>query len=163
MSVVKWLRITQNQYLGFFALGLAFFILQELPYIIMPLISLAANPLMEMADKSAVLNIAEKALGVSSIIALLFFVRGDAKWFSLSGTKEIVFFCAAMLAIAGYFAGWALYFNGYQGVPLILCTLVALPPVYYAFIGLWRGNYVLAAIGGLFLIAHLANVWNNLR
>jgi hypothetical protein len=68
-----------------------------------------------------------------------------------------------MLAIAGYFTGWAFYFSGRQSLPLILCTLVALPPIYYAFIGLWRGNYVLAALGGLFLIAHSANVWYNLR
>jgi hypothetical protein len=74
-----------------------------------------------------------------------------------------VFFCAAALALVGYFMGWAFYFNGYQSLPLIFCTLVALPPIYYSFIGLWRGNCVLAALGGLFLIAHLANVWYNLH
>jgi hypothetical protein len=161
--MVKWFKITRNQYLGFYAVGLLFFILQELPYIVMPLIPLEANPLMEMADRSAVLNAAEKILGVSSIIALLFIVRGDATPFSLKTTKEVVFFGVAVLAIAGYFIGWVFYFNGVQNLTLMLCTLVALPPVYYSFIGLWRGNTMLAVVGGLFFIAHMSNVWYNLH
>lgn len=55
--MVRWFRVSDNQYFGFFMLGLVFFILQELPYIVMPLIPLESNPLMEMQDKSAVLNI----------------------------------------------------------------------------------------------------------
>jgi len=161
--MVQWFRLAQNQYFGFFALGLVFFLLQELPYMIMPFISLDSNPLMEMQDKSVFLNTIEKVLGISCIVIMLFLVRGDAKWFSLSTTQEIFFFTLAMAAIAGYFAGWIFYWSGFQSLPLILCTLVALPPIYYAFIGLWRGNYVLAVLGGLFLIAHISNVWNNLK
>jgi len=79
------------------------------------------------------------------------------------GTQEKVFLCIAVAAIIGYFIGWFFYFSGYQSVPLMLFTLVALPPVYYASIGLWRGNYALTVLGGVFLIAHLSNVWNNLK
>ena len=161
--MVKWFRITQNQYLGFFALGLAFFVLQELPYIIMTLIPLQANPLMEMQDKSAVLNVIEKVLGVSCIIAMVFLVRVDSKWFSLSTSRERALFTIAMTAIIGYFIGWILYYCGFQSLPLILCSLVALPPIYYAFIGLWRGNNILAVLGFMFLLAHISNVWNNLK
>jgi hypothetical protein len=161
--MVKWVQITRHQHFGFFALGLAFFFLQELPYIIMPLIPLETNPLMEMVDRSAFLNATEKILGVSSIILLLFLVRSDAKWFSLGTRKEIICFSVAMLAITGYFIGWIFYFNGYQGTVFMLCTLVALPPIYYSFLGLWRGNNALAVIGGLFLIAHLSNVGYNLN
>lgn len=161
--MVKWIKLTRNQYLGFFALGLLLFILQELPYIVMPLIPLSSNPLMEMQDKSAVLNVVEKVLGVSCIITMLFLVRGDAKWFSLHTKKEKAFFSIAMAAIAAYFIGWIFYFNGFQSLPIILCLLVALPPLYYSFIGLWRRNYVLAALGGMFLVAHISNVWNNLK
>ena len=161
--MVKWFRITKNQYFGLFALGFALFALQELPYIVMPWIPLASNPLMEMQDKSMLLNAIEKVFGVSCILVMLFLVRGDAKWFSLSPGKEKACFCIAALAIAGYFIGWAFYFKGYQSLPLILCLLVAMPPVYYAFIGLWRSNYPLAILGGMFLIAHIANVWNNLK
>ena len=161
--MVKWIKLTKNQYFGFFALGLVLFTLQELPYIVMPLIPPpASNPLMEMQDKSIPLNIAEKALGISCIVAMLFLVRGDAAWFPLNTRKEKLFFSAAMMAIAGYFAGWALYYNGYQPLPLIIGALVAMPPVYYACIGLWRRNYALAVLGCLFLMAHIANVWVNL-
>ena len=160
--MVRWLKITQNQYLGFFALGLAFFVLQELPYIVMPLVPLQSNPLMEMQDKSVLLNVIEKVLGVSCIIAMLFLVRGDSKWFSLGTSREKAFFVIAIIAIIGYFAGWIFYFAGFQSLPLILCSLVAMPPIYYTFIGLWRGNYILAALGTVFLVAHLSNVWNNL-
>ena len=161
--MVKWFRLTQNQYFGFFALGLAFFVLQELPYIIMPLIPLKSNPLMEMQDKTMLLNIIEKVLGVSCIVVMLFLVHGDAKWFSLDTQKEQVFFGVAMIAIIGYFIGWIFYFNGFQSLPLMLCCLVALPPIYYAFIGLWRRNYILTILGVLFLIAHITNVLNNLK
>jgi hypothetical protein len=161
--MVKWIKLTRNQYFGFFALGLAFFILQELPYVVMPFIPLNLNPLMEMQDKSIILNAIEKVLGVSCIITMLFLVRGDAKWFSLDSPKEKVFFSIAMAAIAGYFAGWAFYYNGFQSLPLILCLLVALPPIYYLAIGLWRRNYVLVVLGGVFLAAHISNVWNNLK
>lgn len=161
--MVKWARLTKNQCFGFFALGLAFFLLQELPYIAMPFIPLASNPLMEMQDKSGVLNAVEKMLGVSCIITMLFLVRGDAKWFSLNNKKEKTCFALAMISIIGYFIGWIFYYNGFQSLPLILCLLVALPPIYYTFIGLWRKNYVLAVLGGMFLIAHMTNVWNNLK
>lgn len=161
--IVKWFRVTHNQYLGFFALGLVFLVLQQLPYIIMPLIHTELNPLMEMQDKSALLNTVEKILGVSCIVIMLFLVRGDAKWFSLDTTKEIVFFGIAILAIVVYFIGWIFYFCGCHGLLFILGTLVAMPPIYYAFIGLWRGNYVLTVVGGLFLLVHISNVWNNLK
>lgn len=162
-NMVKWFKLSENQYFGLFALGFIFFFIQELPYIIMPLIPLSTNPLMEMQDKSAVLNIAEKALGISCIIVMLFLVRSDAKWFSLATTKEIAFFSVAMIAIVGYFIGWIFYYRGFQSLPLILCTLVALPPIYYTFIGLWRKNCALAVLGGMFLLAHMLNVWNNLK
>ena len=161
--MVKWLQITKNQYFGLFALGFALFALQELPYIVMPWIPLISDPLMEMQDKSVLLNVIEKVFGVSCILVMLFLVRGDAKWFSLSTGKERACFFIAVLAIAGYFIGWAFYFSGHQSLFLILGLLVAMPPIYYAFIGLWRSNYPLAVLGGMFLIAHLSNVWNNLK
>ena len=161
--MVKWFKITKNQYIGFFALGLALFALQELPYLIMPFMPMITNPLMEMQDKSALLNVMEKVVGVSCILLMLFLVRNDAKWFSLRSNKEKAWFGAAMLAIFGYFIGWAFYFSGFQSLPLMLCTLVALPPLYYSFIGMWRGNHALAVCGCLFLAAHMANLWNNLK
>lgn len=161
--MIKLFKLTEIQYIGIFPLGFMFIILQELPYIIMPLIDLNTNRLMEMKDKSVFLNITEKVLGISCIFVMLFLVRGDAKWFSLATTKEAVFFSVAMIAIVGYFIGWIFYYRDFQSLPLILCTLVALPPIYYAFIGLWRKNYILSILGGIFLLVHISNVWNNLK
>lgn len=160
--MVKWFRLTKNQYVGFFAVGLILFLLQELPYIVMPFISLDSNPLMEMQDASVILNLIEKVLGVSSIVTMLFLVHAEDKWFSLKTSKEKIYFGIAMAAIVGYFVGWIFYVNGFQSLPLMLCTLVALPPIYYALIGMWRRNYVLVVLGSLFFVAHVANVWNNL-
>jgi hypothetical protein len=140
-----------------------FFVLQELPYIAMALFKLDGGPLMAMADKSVALNLIEKACGVTCIVLLLFLVRDDAGWFSFSAAKDVWFFTAAMLAVLGYFIGWVFYWNGFQSLALTLGALVALPPIYYAFLGLWRGNTPLAVMGALFLVAHLSNVWNNLR
>jgi hypothetical protein len=161
--MVKWMRLAKNQYLGFFALGLVLVLLQELPYAVMPFVRLPANPLMEMQDKSVLLNAMEKVLGISCIVLMLFLVRGDATWFSLRAAREKLFLGLAIGALMGYYIGWILYFCGQQGLALILLTLVAMPPLYYALIGLWRKNYPLAVLGGLFLMAHLCNVWNNLR
>ncbi len=161
--MVRWFLLFRQQWCGFFALGLLLFALQELPYIVMPFISLSSNPLMGMQNQSAALNALEKVLGVSCIVTMLFLVRGDARWFSLGTTKELVFFSLAIVALLGYYIGWIFYFTGHQSLPLILCLLVAMPPLYYAFIGLWRGNDVLAVLGGFFLCTHLTNVWNNLK
>ena len=161
--MVKWVKVSKNQYLGFFALGIVLFIMQELPYVVMPFIPLEENLLMEMQDKSLILNVIEKALGVSCVVAMLFLVRGDVKWFSLSTLKEKAFFGMAVLSLFGYFTGWIFYYCGFQSIALILCSLVALPPIYYTFIGLWRKNRVLTILGCMFLFAHISNVWNNLR
>lgn len=162
-GMVKWFGITQNQYVGFFALGLALFALQQLPYMIMPFIQMETNILMEMEDRSFLLNAVEKVFGVSCVIIMIFLVRGDAKWFSIDTISEKIFFSIALMAIAVYFVAWVFYFRGFQILPFMLLTLVAMPPIYYASIGLWRGNYVLTATSGFFLAAHIANVWNNLR
>ena len=161
--MVKWLALTQNQYIGFWGFGLALIILQQMPYIIMPFLQLESNILMEMQDRSAVLNVVEKILGVSCILLMIFLVRGDVQWFSLNTIHEKIFFGTAIIAIIVYFIGWVFYFKGLHGLPFMLITLVSMPPIYYAFIGLWRGNYALAVAGGLFLIAHVSNVWNNLK
>jgi hypothetical protein len=94
---------------------------------------------------------------------LLFLVRNSADCFSLSGKSKRLFFTVAMLALLGYFIGWVFYWNGNHSLALILGALVALPPIYYASLGLWRGNTPLAVMGAVFLATHLSNVWNNLR
>jgi hypothetical protein len=160
--MVKWFKITKNQYFGFFPLGVALLFLQELPYIIMPLIPLQNNILMDMEDKIAALNIAEKILGVSCIVVMFFLVRSDAKPFSLKNKRELIGFSTAAAALTCYYIGWIFYFQGFQSLALILIFLVAMPPLYYASIGLWLKNYTLSILGIIFLIVHISNVLVNL-
>jgi hypothetical protein len=145
-------------YFGLFPLGFALIALQELPYIIMPLVPMNTNPLMEMADKLPWLNAAEKTAGVLCVLLMLFLVRDDAKWFALKSYAEKAGFFIALAALLCYYVGWAFYFTGRQSLAVMLGILVAMPPIYYAAIGLWRGNIPLFALGFVFLGAHIANV-----
>ena len=140
----KWVRIFGSQYLGFWALGLIIFALQEVPYMVMPLFKLSANPIMEMRESSVFLDICEKVLGSSCIALMMFIVHNDAKFFSVSSGTECLFFCiAAGILLLNYF-GWFLYFTGHQSVAVMLIFIVALPPLLYLFVGLWRRNTVLS-------------------
>ncbi len=47
---------------------------------------------MQMQDKSIVMNVTEKILGVSCVVIMLFLVRNDLKWFSIYSLKEFIFF-----------------------------------------------------------------------
>jgi hypothetical protein len=47
----KWIRLNKTYCIGLFALGFVALFLQELPYIIMPLVPFEASLLMEMVDK----------------------------------------------------------------------------------------------------------------
>lgn len=159
--MLKWIRITENQYLGFWILGLVLFIIQEIPYMAMPFMHLETNPIMEIQEKSIILNICEKILGSMCIAAMVFIVHENASVFSVEKTG-IYFYCALAVILLN-FTGWGIYFSGRQSMAVMMFFLVVLPPLYYIFIGLWRNNSALAVIGCLFLIAHTANVWNNLR
>ena len=160
--MVKWIKLYKNQYLGFFALGVLLFFVQELPYMVMPLFNLTSNPIMEMPEASPFLNGLEKILGVLSIAILILIVEKDAKWFSLSSKKELFFFTVAMMMLLINFGGWIFYFSGYQSKALMIVCLVAAVPLYYVFLGLWRKNYVLAITGLLFFIVHVSHVSMNL-
>ena len=67
--MVRWVKIVGNQYFGFWVLGLVLFALQEIPYMLMPLFHLETNPIMNMTETSAALDMCEKILG-SLCIAL---------------------------------------------------------------------------------------------
>jgi len=161
--MLRFVKLGGEQYLGLFALGLVLFVLQELPYIVMPLIRMQSNPVMTMTEKAPVLNIIEKALMFGCVAAMVLLVRSDATWFSLTTPKEILCFTVAMAALAGNFIGWGFYFAGHQNLVLIVVLLCAFVAVFYGFIGLWRGNWVLAILGAAALIVHPLHVWINLR
>ncbi|MCX4356072.1 MAG: hypothetical protein OSJ43_07585 [Oscillospiraceae bacterium] len=159
----KWVRILGSQYLGFWVLGLIIFALQEIPYMVMPLFKLSANPIIEMRESSVFLDICEKVLGSSCIALMMFVVHNDAKFFSAAAGKERLFFCIAAGILLLNYLGWFLYFTGHQSVAVMLIFIVALPPLLYLFVGLWRKNTVLAITACVFLIVHFVHVSGNLK
>lgn len=160
--MVKWFRLFGEQYAGFWTFGLVLFILQEVPYIVMPLLSLNSNPVMGMKETSFVLNLFEKFLGISCVLVMCFIIQKRSTFFAIgSGINKIGFVLAILILLANYF-GWILYYSGYQSRWIILAFLVVLPPLYYSSIGLWRENWILMALGIAFGIVHFIHVYGNL-
>ena len=161
--MVRWTKLFGNQYLGFWALGPLLFALQEVPYLLMPLFRLEADPLMNMPETSAALDLCEKVLGSLCIALMTFVVHRDASLFSAADGREKRFFLLAAAVLLANFFGWALYFAGHQSVFVMMVFLVAMPPLYYAAIGLWRQNTPLTAAAAVFLAVHFIHVLGNLR
>ena len=158
----RWVKIFGDQYLGFWVMGLILFALQEVPYMVMPFMHLTGDPLMNMRETSAILDLLEKVLGIACILLMTFIVSGNAVLFSLgSGLQKAACFAAAAVLLLNYF-GWGLYFLGHQSLPVILFFLVFLPPLYYICIGIWRGNPLLSVTGILFAVVHFVHVYGNL-
>lgn len=161
--MLKWFKVLPHQYLGFWSLGLLLFVVQEIPYMVMPLFKPESNPIMTMPESSLVLERLEKLLGSLCIGLMIFLVHENAVFFSVKPGAERLFFWLAMGVLALNFFGWALYFTGHQSLFVMMTFLVTLPPLYYMFVGLWRSNGLLTVIGCVFLIVHFAHVWGNLR
>ena len=161
--MVRWIRIFGNQYLGFWVLGLVLFALQEIPYLLMPLLHLQTNPIMNMTEASAALDACEKILGSLCIALMVFVVHRDAALFSVAEGREKLFFTLAVVILLANFFGWALYFTGRQSLFIMMFFIVLLPPLYYVTIGLWRQNVPLTTTGAVFLVVHFTHVLGNLR
>ena len=159
----KWCKIAGNQFLGFWVLGIFLFLLQELPYLIMPLFDLKTNPIMNMQESSAFLNICENTLGALCIAVMMLIVQKNKPFFECGNGFERFGFAAAVSVLALNFFGWGIYFSGHQSAKIILIFLVVMPPLYYTFIGLWRRNWVLLFIGSLFTVVHFTHVYGNLK
>lgn len=160
--MLKWRRIFGNHWLGIWFLALALFAVQEIPYMIMPLFHLDTNPIMEMQTKYLALDILEKIFGSLCIAVMLLIVNSETRWFSLKDISERTGFARVVVTILLNYIGWGLYFGGYQSVAIMIIFLVVMPPLYYISIGLWRKNYILVVIGGLFFIFHLSNALTSL-
>ncbi len=160
--IVRWFRLFGDQYLGFWALGLVLFAVQEIPYILMPLFRLETNPIMNMTESSAALDVCEKILGSLCIALMVFVIHKDAAFFSVSNGREKLFFTLAAGILLANFFGWALYFTGHQNLFVMMLFIVTMPPLYYTAIGLWRQNTPLAVTGTAFLAVHFFHVLGNL-
>ena len=161
--MVRWIKIFGNQNLGFWVLGLVLFALQEIPYMLMPLFHPETNPIMNMTETSAVLDVCEKILGSLCIALMVFIVHKDATLFSLTNAREKLFFTLAMVILLTNFFGWGLYFTGHQSIFVMMLFIVVMPPLYYVAVGLWRQNTPLAVTGAVFLAVHFFHVLGNLR
>ena len=91
--MIKWIKIGGNQYFGFWIFGLLLFALQEVPYMAMPLFKLESNPVMNMQESSAILDIAEKILGSLCIAIMIFLVQENRDLVSIGkGITKIGFY-----------------------------------------------------------------------
>lgn len=160
--MIRWIKIAGKQYWGFWILGLVLFALQEVPYMVMPLFKLSNNPIISMRESSMILDIAEKTLGSLCIAIMTFIVQENVSLFSIGSGISKIGFTAAIVVLLLNFFGWGLYFYGFQSLGIIMFFLVALPPLYYICIGLWRENWPLLAAGALFEIVHFTHVFGNL-
>lgn len=158
----KWLKIVKNQYFGLWLIGLALFAVQEIPYMVMPLIPLDTNPVMNMPTNSVFLDVCEKIFGILCVALMILIVNKDSTLLSLRKKREIVFFSVAAGLIIANFVGWIMYYCGLQSIAIMIIFIFALPPLYYLFIGLWRKNYFLVITAGLFFVIHLSNGFVNL-
>ena len=162
-SMVRWFKLFDHQYFGFWVLGLVLFAIQEIPYMVMPLFHLETNPIMNMVETSAALDVCEKVLGSLCIALMIFVVHEEAVLFSAAEGRERLFFAVAMGVLLLNFFGWGLYFGGHQSVFVMMLFIVMMPPLYYVAIGLWRRNVLLAALGTVFLVVHFLHVYGNLK
>lgn len=154
---MKFVHLFKHYYLGISVIGIAAFVIQEIPYIIMPLIKLEPNPIMSMQNEIKWIGAAQGIFGVLSMVLLMLIVRDDVKVFPLATTKEQVFFLLTILMIAINFVGWAFYYAGHQYGWLIVLSQFAVVPLYYMFFGLWKSNYLLAGAAVPFFLIHTIN------
>lgn len=160
--MVKWIKLFNNQYLGFWGLGIVLFAIQEIPYMIMPFLKLKSNPIMNMTETSAVLDTLEKILGSLCIALMIFVVNQETGFFDIGTGIQKIAFISMIVVLLLNFLGWILYFKGYQSIPIMMFFIVFLPPLYYIFIGLWRKNWILVGTGIVFLLVHSTHVYKNL-
>ena len=161
--MILWIKLFGSQYFGFWGLGLVCFLLQELPYLVMLLFPLHTNPIMQMQESSALLDLKEQILGSLCIVWMVFLVEEHAVLFSVKQSTERWCFIFAVIFLLLNFLGWSLYFLGYQSLFVMIFFLAAMPPLYYFMIGLWRNNFILCMTASGFFIVHVLHVYQNLK
>ena len=155
--MLKIVHLFKHYYFGISFIGIMAFVIQEIPYMIMPLIKPESNPIMNMQNEIKWIGTVQGIFGVLSMILLMLIVRDDVKIFSLATSKEKVFFLLTVLMIAINFTGWALYYTGHQYGWLIVLSQFAVVPLYYLFFGLWKKNYILVGTAAPFFLIHTIN------
>ena len=153
----KFVHLFKHYFFGLSFIGIAAFVIQEIPYMIMPLIKPESNPIMNMQNEIKWIETVQGLLGILSMILLMLIVRDDVGFFSLSTSREKAFFLLTILMIAINFVGWAFYYTGHQYGWLIVLSQFAVVPLYYLFFGLWKSNYLLVGVAAPFFLIHTIN------
>ncbi len=159
--MLKFVHLFKNHYLGISIIGIIAFIIQEIPYIIMPLVNPASNQMMNMQNEIKWIETAQGIFGVLSMISLMLLVRDDVKPFSVTTTKEKIFFSLTFIMMLINYVGWTFYYLGHQYGWLIVISQFAAVPLYYLFYGVWESNYLSAGTSTIFFIIHTANGYMN--
>ncbi len=159
--MVKLFHLFKNYYLGVSFIGIIAFAIQEIPYMIMPLIKLKSNPIMNMQNEIPWIEKTQNIFGVLSMILLMLIVKDNDKFFSIDTYKEKVFFAITVLMILINFIGWFFYYLVFQYNWLIVISQFAVVPLYYLFFGLWKSNYLLVGTASVFFIIHTINGYLN--
>ena len=155
--MLKFIHLFKNYYLGISFVGIVAFVVQEIPYIIMPLIKPASNPIMNMTNEIKWIETVQGIFGALSMIFLMVIVRDDVKLIPRETIKDKVFFFVMVLMILINFIGWTLYYMGHQYGWLIVISQFAVVPLYYLFYGLWKSNYLLVGTAIPFFMVHTIN------
>lgn len=159
--MVKFFHLYKNYYFGISFIGVIAFAIQEIPYMIMPLIKLKSNPIMNMQNEIPWIEKIQGIFGVLSMILLMLIVKDNDKFFSIASCREKVFFAITVLMILINFIGWIFYYLGFQYSWFIVISQFAVVPLYYLFFGLWKGNYLLVGAASMFFIIHTTNGYLN--
>ncbi len=155
--MLKFIHLFKNYYFGISFVGIAAFMIQEIPYIVMPLIKPVSNPIMNMSNEFKWIETVQGIFGVLSMVLLMLIVRDDVKLIPKETTKERVFLFLTILMILINFIGWTFYYMGYRYGWLIIISQFAVVPLYYVFFGLWKSNYLLVGTATPFFVIHTIN------
>lgn len=155
--MLKFIHLFKNYYLGLSFIGIAAFVLQEIPYIVMPIIKPACNPIMNMQNEIRWIEPVQGLFGTLSMILLMLVVRDDVKLIPRETAKEKIFLFLMIIMILINFFGWTLYYMGHQYGWLIVISQFAVVPLYYLFFGLWKSNYLLVGTAVPFFVIHTLN------
>ncbi len=155
--MLKFINLFKNFYLGISFIGIAAFVIQEIPYMVMLLIKPASNPIMNMKNEIKWIQTVQGIFGMLSMILLMLIVRADVKLIPIETTKDKAFLFLTILMILINFIGWIFYYKGHQYGWLIIISQFAVVPLYYLFFGLWKSNYLLVGAAVPFLVIHTIN------
>lgn len=154
---MKFTHLFKHFYFGISFIGIAAFMIQEIPYIVMPLIKPASNPIMSVTSEIEWIETVQGLFGILSMVVLMLIVRDDIKPIPRETAKDKTFLFLMVMMILINYVGWTLYYMGHQYGWLIIISQFAAVPLYYLFFGLWKSNYLLVGTAVPFFVIHTIN------